>query len=400
MMNDSAAAVPAHSRQSLTVRFVQCDDPWMSDLHARMAPRVKTLTACVVARCAAEVPYYRDLPREVLDGEVSRSVSAVLGLLLRTLRDREPLTPGGVTELISWSARRAEERVPLEAALTAYLIGAEVWWQAVAECGDQGELAQAGATLLSCLHTAVPAVALAHRQEEVRDEERKVRLALVAALLNGQPYEALAEAARVSVGQAHEVVRLWFPQRSWVPQQQPPGRFVQSALDACTGTLVLMDHVEGIALLPEMPDLAHLAGAVGQPVFAAAAWAASPKDIPAAADEAGKVMELVQRLDRPPGLYRFDDVLLEYQLARPGGGLARLAAKLDPLDGHPYLLETLKAFAKRGHNRRQTALDLHIHRNTLDYRLHRVTALTGLDITVPAEARVLEAALTAKELTP
>ncbi|WP_312882659.1 helix-turn-helix domain-containing protein [Streptosporangium album] len=62
------------------------------------------------------------------------------------------------------------------------------------------------------------------------------------------------------------------------------------------------------------------------------------------------------------------------------------------------MVDTLRAFVNRGHNRRRTAQDLHIHRNTLDYRLHRVTALTGLDLTVPAEARLLEAALTARDL--
>ncbi|WP_431895502.1 PucR family transcriptional regulator [Nonomuraea sp. bgisy101] len=91
-------------------------------------------------------------------------------------------------------------------------------------------------------------------------------------------------------------------------------------------------------------------------------------------------------------------MLVEYQLARPGSGLVRLAAKLDPLNAHPYLIDTLRAFVNRGHNRRQTAQDLHIHRNTLDYRLHRVTALTGLDLMVPAEARMLAAALTARDL--
>jgi DNA-binding PucR family transcriptional regulator len=51
-----------------------------------------------------------------------------------------------------------------------------------------------------------------------------------------------------------------------------------------------------------------------------------------------------------------------------------------------------------GDNRRQTALDLHVHRNTLDYRLQRISALTGLDLAVPAQTRVLEAALTARDL--
>ncbi|MFI6706112.1 PucR family transcriptional regulator [Nonomuraea sp. NPDC050478] len=370
----------------------------MSDLHSRMAPRVRELTSAVVARCAAEIPFYRELPPETLSGEVTRSVSAVLAMLLRTLRRHDAVGPGDLTRIIEWSARRAEERLPLEAAVSAYLIGAEVWWRALTEAAGPGELAEAGEGLLGYLRTAMPAVALAHQQaqEDIRSEDKRVRRALIGALLSGRPYESLAEAAGVEVGQAHEVVLFDFGQPA------PPTRLVQSAMDAHTGSLVLMDHVDGVALLPDgcppEPLADRLADVVGRPLLVAAALAEEPARIPEAAREARAVMELVRRLGRPPGLYRFDDVLLEHQLARPGAGLSRLAAKLAPLDGHPHLLETLRAFVHRGHNRRRTALDLHIHRNTLDYRLRRVSLLTGLDLAVPAQARLLEAAVTARDL--
>ncbi|WP_037937320.1 PucR family transcriptional regulator [Streptosporangium roseum] len=376
----------------------------MPDLHARMAPRVRRLTTEVVARCESEVSFYRELPKDILDEEVSRSVAAVLGLLLRTLREDDVLGAGDLTELIAWSARRAEERVPLEAALTAYLIGAEVWWRALAETAEHEQLVEAGVNLLGCLRSAVPAVAIAHlqAQEDIRSEEGKVRRALVTALLSGQPHQELAEAARVTVAPAYEVLRIRFT--TALPTARRTVRLVQAALDAHTGTPVLtaLDHTGGVALLPGGLDpsalVTRVAEATDQPVVAATASAAEPGLIPEAAEEAGRVMSVVQRLGRPPGLYRFDDVLVEYQLARPGGGLARLAAKLDPLNGHPHLVDTLRAFVNRGHNRRRTAQDLHIHRNTLDYRLRRVTALTGLDLMVPAEARLLEAALTARDL--
>lgn len=362
-----------------------------------MASRAGDLSAAVVARCAAEVPFYGELPRQTLEGEVTRSIVAVLGLLLRALRDGGATGPGDLTRLIEWSARRAEERVPLEAVIAAYLTGAEVWWQALAETAEPEELAGAGANLLACLHAIMPAVVLAHlhAQEDIHSEDKRVRRALLTALLAGRPYEELAEAARVAVAGEHEVVAFAFA-------SNPPARLVQSSLDAHTGIPVLMDHVAGIALLPGRPDLpglmVTLGEEVGRPVLAAAAPAAEPAAIPSAAAEAGRVLELVQRLGRPPGVYRLDDVLLEYQLARPGDGLVRLAAKLDPLEGHPYLLETLRVFVERGHNRRQTALELCVHRNTLDYRLHRVSALTGLDLAVPAEARLLQAALVARDL--
>ncbi|MFF2009835.1 PucR family transcriptional regulator [Streptomyces sp. NPDC058195] len=371
----------------------------MSDLHARMAARAGGLTAVVVARCAAEAPFYGALPPATLQGEVARSVAAVHALFLRALREGGggPIGPGDLTRLIEWSARRAEERVPLEAVIAAYLIGAEVWWQTLTEVAEPGELAGAGGALLACLHTALPAVVLAHQnaQEDVHSEDRRARRALLGALLAGQPYEELAGVARVAVAGEYEVVALAF-------ESDPPSRLVQSSLDAFTGIPVLMDHVARIALLPggaDVPGLvARLEKDVGQPVRGAAARARVPAAVPPAAREAVRVLDLVRRLGRPPGCYRLDDVLLEHQLARPGDGLVRLAAKLDPLEEHPYLLETLRVFVERGHNRRRTALELCVHRNTLDYRLRRVGALTGLDLAVPAQARLLQAALVAREL--
>ncbi|MER6019397.1 PucR family transcriptional regulator [Streptomyces anulatus] len=370
----------------------------MLGLHARMAARGGDFTAAVVARCAAEVPFYGELPRRTLDGEVTRSITAVHELLLRALRQDGVMGPGDLTRLIEWSGRRAEERVPLEAVIAAYLVGAEVWWQVLAETAEPEELTGAGAKLLACLHAAMPAVVLAHRnaQEDIRSEDKRVRRALLTALLAGRPYEELAEAAGVSVAGGHEVVALSF-------EPNPPPRLVQSSLEAHAGVPVLMDHVAGIALLPGGYDLSGLWDSLGEDighrVFAAAAPAAGPAAVPAAAQEAGRVLELVQRLGRPPGLYGLDDVLLEYQLARPGDALLRLAAKLDPLEEHPYLLETLRVFVEHGHNRSRSASELCVHRNTLDYRLHRVSTLTGLDLAVPAEARLLQAALVARDLT-
>ncbi|MEV0573458.1 helix-turn-helix domain-containing protein [Streptomyces sp. NPDC050392] len=363
-----------------------------------MAVRSSDLTADVVARCAAEVPFYGELPRHTLDGEVTRSIAAVYELLLRALRDGGAMDPGDLTRLIEWSGRRAEERVPLEAVIAAYLIGAEEWWRALSETAEPEELTGAGARLLACLHSAMPAVVLAHRnaQEDIHSEDKRVRRALLTALLTGRPHEELAEAAGVTVDGAHEVVALAF-------ESNPAARLVQSSLEARAGVPVLMDHVAGIALLPGSCGVTGLAETlgkeVGQHVYAAAVPASTPAAVPTAAAEAGRVLELVQRLGRPPGLYRLDDVLLEYQLARPGDALRRLAAKLDPLAGHPYLLETLRVFVEHGHNRRRSALELCIHRNTLDYRLHRVSTLTGLDLAVPAEARLLQAALVARDLS-
>ncbi|MET7426522.1 helix-turn-helix domain-containing protein [Dactylosporangium sp. NPDC005555] len=369
----------------------------MPDLHDQLAARLDGITAEIVAGCAADVPFYRGLPAEALDGPVRESVSAVLGLLLRMLRDQGPLRPGDLTWVVELSARRARDHVPLEAALAAYLIGARTWWRAVTALADPADLAAAGSLLLDGLAGMMPAVVVAHlqAQEDLRGESARARRELLAALLHGHPFQALAQDVRVEVGHRHTVLLLRFATR-------PPDRLVQVALDTHAGTPVLVDHVDGVALLPDgvaaSSLVADLREALSTPVLATAAPAASPAGIPAAAAEARDVMDLVTRIGHTSGLYHFDDVLVEYQLSRPGPGLHRLAAKLDPLLAHPYLLETLRSFVEHGHNRRQTAIDLHIHRNTLDYRLHRITTMTGLDPAVPAQARLLDAALTAADL--
>ncbi|MGI5175693.1 PucR family transcriptional regulator [Dactylosporangium sp. CA-152071] len=372
----------------------------MRDLHDRMAPRLAELTGEIVAGCASDVPFYRGLPAEVLDGPVRESVGTVLGLLLRMLRDEEALRPGDLTWVVELSARRARDHVPLEAALAAYLIGARTWWRTLSAVAAPAELPAAGALLLDGLAGMMPAVVVAHlqAQEDLRGESARARRELLAALLHGQPFHvvaALAQDVRVEVGQRHTVLLVRFAPR-------PPDRLVQVALDAHAGTPVLADHAAGIVLLPDGVTAAAMAAGLGEAlsstVLAAAAAADTPAGIPAAAAEAREVMDLVTRIGRTSGVYRLDDVLVEYQLSRPGPGLQRLAAKLDPLRGHPYLLDTLRSFVTHGHNRRQTALDLHIHRNTLDYRLHRITTMTGLDPAVPEHARLLDAALTATAL--
>jgi carbohydrate diacid regulator len=52
---------------------------------------------------------------------------------------------------------------------------------------------------------------------------------------------------------------------------------------------------------------------------------------------------------------------------------------LSPLDGEPELLETLRAFFEENCCPSLTARRLAIHRNTLSYRLDKVSSLTGLD---------------------
>src|SRR6266571_3938845 len=62
---------------------------------------------------------------------------------------------------------------------------------------------------------------------------------------------------------------------------------------------------------------------------------------------------------------------------------ARLRSRvLEPLAAseHEELLRTLRAFVAHHYDRAATSEALHVHRNTLAYRLRRIERLTGLDL--------------------
>src|SRR5207237_612413 len=72
----------------------------------------------------AEIPLYSQLPREQLEGEILDITEANLRLFFGVLRTGEPIGADDLAEVRLSAARRAEERVPLDAVLTAYHVGA------------------------------------------------------------------------------------------------------------------------------------------------------------------------------------------------------------------------------------------------------------------------------------
>jgi carbohydrate diacid regulator len=73
---------------------------------------------------------------------------------------------------------------------------------------------------------------------------------------------------------------------------------------------------------------------------------------------------------------------------------------LSPLDAEPDLIETLKVFFDEDCALSSTAKRLLIHRNTLSYRLDKITSLTGLDPRQFDEAIQIRLAMLLQELKP
>ncbi|MCP2342123.1 PucR family transcriptional regulator [Actinomadura rupiterrae] len=373
----------------------------MSPIEERLSAHLPELTRAAVEACRREVPFYRSLPPELLTGEVADSFADAGRLFLDLFVQRRLPNGAELTEVIERSARRAADGVPLDAALSAYLITMITTWDWASATADTDEMRRYGSHTLRFLASVLPALILAHLSEQqlIENQRRDIRGELIRALLSGKAAHALAEQSGVPLAPGYRLLLLRL--RLGSADAHRAGRRLQAALDAHQQTDVLADCTADPAtvLLPadasgDLSDLvAGLEESIGCQITAAVADAPTLPEIPEAFSEAAQVVDLASRLGLPPGLYRLEDVLIEYQLARPGRAFAALTACLEPLEENPTLLQTAEAFVRHGHNRSRTADELRIHRNTLDYRLTRVAKLTGLDLSSARGLQHLDAAI-------
>jgi sugar diacid utilization regulator len=265
---------------------------------------------------------------------------------------------------------------------------------------------------VQCLTSAV-ATAYLEEQQAISGEERDVRRALAAALMAGQPADALAARLGVDLSARWNVVALELAEHVDEKAAGVAGavaarrkvRRVQAVLDdyADGQVLGLFDATGGTVFLPDDGrDITQIAGqlqgAAGTAVRAAVACGVETGRLSAASAQVREVLRLTIRLGRPAGLFGLDDVLLEYQLTRPSDALPGLTALLDPLERNPDLLLTLDTYLAENLDRRRTAASLHVHPNTLDYRLKRIVGLTGLEPASTAGLQLLAAAAMARRL--
>ncbi|MFJ6623285.1 PucR family transcriptional regulator [Kitasatospora sp. NPDC091335] len=394
----------------------------------RLIGGVRELAEAVVAALLERVPVYRRLPREQLTGELTRDAERRIRALAHTVRTGLPAPAEEFAAVREAAARRAEEGLPLDAVLLAHHLGLEVCWEFAtrhARDGDAADLLVLNRLLLDQLRQAATAAGAGYLDGRRPAGGRRdtARQSLLSALLAGTSAQAAASRAGVRLPAGYAVLCLSVAGH---PDEHSPGvdpgvaahrklRRFEAELDHRTrqSALAALTPTGGLVLIPfgsspgpaevdtaEAPwpllgaTLAAAARAAGAPVLAGAA-SATPAEVPGAAALACEVLEVAQAFGRPPGLHRLDDILLEYQLTRPSQARSRLAALLEPLADTGELLTTLRTHLAGGLNRRHTASALHLHPNTVDYRLRRIAALTGLDPTRPADVPLITAAIAA-----
>jgi hypothetical protein len=403
--------------------------PALVDLADRVAHQVPELARNMVTRLSEEVAFYSHLPKEQLDGDISSICRHNIKLFLKMLEGDTESMDVDLEVIRTSTAYRAEEGVPLEALLRAYHVGLSMMWDYFREQvggADPGALVDVATLAMDYIELVTSLVSHVYLEEYeiISNTQRDVRRAVTDALLSGETvvgltglfaragvtmhadYLAVAMAVGPSADEGRPDVESRVAARRKVRRvshhlERAFGRDLLSVLDPSGGTVLVPVGDDGPAsfgrritqLVEDISEAVHCS------VIAGYAWSPGVKGVVHSGAEAREVMELACQLELPPGAYQRADLLFEYAVTRDRGSVAALATLLDPLQGiDTDLVGTLGAYLDLDVDRRRTAAHLHIHPNTLDYRLRRVRSLTGLDANSATGASVLRAALVARRM--
>lgn len=391
-----------------------------TEVSERLRRDMHLLVDAVITAILENVAYYRELPTDVVTVDVREVIYENLRVVRKVFDDRAQPDPASLAAIAESAFRRAEEGIPLEMVMGAYLVATHETWRLVtadARPDDIDDFRSMTDLVMNYQQAVLTTVTSAYL-EELRmsyTQEQSVQTSVVSALLTGDQVEEHAAMAGYELPQAFVVLALSVDQHAGEADggvgasitARRKVRQIRTALGSFAGrsTLMMLDSSGGSVLIPTSAPLGshlpalrtlvtQLADAAAAPVSVAVAYAA-PAGVFEAARQTKELIEVVRITGRAPGLYQLEDLLLDYQLTRATPATAALAALLDPLVGHPDLLSTLQLHLDNELNRKETAGMLSVHPNTVDYRLRRIAILTGLDVSVPSHLPLLEAAIAA-----
>jgi hypothetical protein len=385
-------ATITENQRELLVALIDRVDP--ADIARRMVATFRT-----------DITGYTRVPESVLAGQILEVCQRNVELFFRSITEARGPTEDELLMFRESARSRAEEGLPLEDVLHAYRLGGRLGWQTLLDEARPDEypaLLAAAEQLMRYVDSVSAAVAqtyLDEHQHLASEEERRQR-ALV---------EALVHPEREDPGLRDLAERVGFP---IADRYRPFAKSLPGAPTHAHSQLASALRTRGVLALTEGNRVTGLASEdVDETIFArplglfALGRPAPRAELAAALDDMRLLIDLAGR-EQMEGAVESESFVLELLLARAPDLAARLSERvLGPLEAYAErrssgLLETLEAFLACGLDRRRTAQQLHVHPNTLDYRLRRIGELTGLDPGRPRDLVLLELALARQKLQP
>lgn len=369
-------------------------------LLAEIVRRVDTRQVAqrMVSLFRSEIDAYKRLPESVVSGQILDISESNVALFFRTLAEERDLNEEELVPFRESARRRAAEGLPLEDLLHAYRLGGRLGWEALIDASsseEQAALLPSVARLMKYVDRLSDAVTETYHDERrhlMSEEERRL-YDLFQQIIAGAPLDPPLRDLAATHG--IELTEVYRPFGLAIPGAHAHAH-AQAAADMRRRNVLALnegDRIVGVLAADEEPD-----GFGGENTLVAVGEPTPRGELAAALDDARLLLELGVRRGRT-GRLRAEDFIPELLLARSPALAALLVRRaLGPLEDYAErrsadLLETLETFVDCDLDRRRAAEQLHVHPNTLDYRLKRVEELTGLRPSVPEDLLLLTLAL-------
>jgi sugar diacid utilization regulator len=354
-----------------------------------------------------------------------------LRALLSNLERGDPLSNGQLEETRLSAARRVYQGVSLESFLHAGRLWGQFAWEMLraAARADRPDEREAALEIASRVmnHVDLVSVAGAHayldEAQGLSGDGRVLRGDLLEELLGGgrDSHRARRQAGSSGLRLAENYVVILVRPREGPCGERGTTRWTLEAarthLRPSSGALLVgARDTEVVALYPvseaaqvhaAKKDAASLAGAVATRGLSVglSGWHPGLAGIALAYAEAKEAAQLAAGSGITDRAVALDEVLIDH-IARFTPHVSRILDEtLDPLVQYDLahqtaLVPTVRAYVDAGFNLTRSAEVLHVHPNTVMYRLRRVKELSGRDPHDPDDLLILFLALKLAEVTP
>jgi hypothetical protein len=377
--------------------------PEVRDLSRRLLPDSDALGARMAERICAEIPVYAEgqvLSYDALVESCSTNLHFVLGILAG-----EP--PPGVESPRATGAARAESGVPYDAVLQAFRIGGRYIWELLVEHAAPEEhdvLLLAAADVWSVSDDLSDLVTEAYRGA-LTDRARRdsqMRAVLVGALLDGdEAAEQVFEAARVlNLDGAADYVVVAAESPAPGAEGLPDVERVLRRSNVASAWRLDHHHQDGVVALRFGFGVEHLVEVVAELATGRVGISTQLGGLDRASE--GRRRARVACAAGTPGspeVRRYDAHPLSVLLASsPESARSLVDTVLGPVVALPagdreVVLDTARTWLAVDGSTSVAARQLHVHRNTVRYRLRRLEDLSGRDLAKPVDAAELHVAL-------
>ena len=380
--------------------------PAMRRVGGSLAARYTEIGRMVAARILDEIPDYRDLAPNVI-ADLCAGATATVEVLARTFAEGSTVRREDLGFLRELAARRVHQGVSLDVFMHAYRVALLAYWEACAEEASRLRLSrEAGFALAGSAIEAIDIITTQAAEAYLREENRlrtqtgRAARDLIERLINGQPIEARrrhpaapgldptgqlitvvgrVEQTALAVGDALQIAREALEESMSLGTDTPlvairHGELVLIAAGTSPRTKISSLRAARQRTIDYHNIDVHYGISVPSQGFASVQQAYRESTLSLTYTSASRPIVSLYELSSLECAVIGATATTKAVIASKGNSLRAL-----PPDDLAMAVGTIRAFASANLNVAKAAEQMHVHPNTVRYRLQQIATKTGHD---------------------